>query len=546
MPFLPIVERELRVAARRVSTYRNRLLAPAVLAAAVLARVLLVTVPASRPGWGTAVFQTLSCLALAFCVLEGVRKTADCLSAERREGSLGLLVLSDLKGYDVILGKLAAAALSAFYGLFAVFPILAWSLIFGGVTPGEIWRTTLALASILFFSLATGIWVSSRSRSASRAMAATFCLLLLFLIVPGPMKPSLMAPASPAYAFFGAAEAIYGAHPLAYWVSLFLTQAFSWYLLRRASVTITHLREEETPEPSPSRWRLSWFQSRAQEIKRRAKLRAELLDTNPVCWLASRNQGSSRLVWLLVILAGAGLVTRICLPDSILGSPATRARASDVDFIFAAFALLINSAFKVFLAAQACHCLAEARRNNTLEVLLCAPMSVEQILNGQILSLKRMFLKPVLLLLFFEMAGLFWGIREAFGPSLGTPGHLRLVDAVAFAEAAFVIFFLLDMQGVIWAGIWFGLCSRNESRATFKTVFYVILLPFLLLVLYCFGMALFVAWPVASFVWAKLKLQERFRSLAGERLSASSGEALGWLPFEIPQIRDEPSTDQVH
>jgi ABC-type transport system involved in multi-copper enzyme maturation permease subunit len=519
------------------------MLGPAVLAAAVLGRVLLVTIPASRPQWGTAVFQTLSCLALAFCVLEGVRKTADCLSAERREGTLGLLFLTDLKGYDVILGKLAAAALSAFYGLFAVFPILAWSLILGGVTPGEIWRTVLALGNILFFSLAIGIWVSSRSRSASRAMAATVCLLLLILIVPAPTTLSLLAPVSPAYAFFGAPDALYGPNPLAYWVSLLLTQVFGWCLLGRASATITRLREEDNPEPGPSPWRLSWFQSRSEEVRRRAKLRTELLDANPVCWLSSRHQGAGRLVWFLVVLAGTGLVARICLPASFMARFSATS-AGSLDFMFAAFALLINSAFKVFLAAQACHCLAEARRNNTLEVLLCAPMSVGQILHGQILSLKRMFLKPMLLLLFFEMVGLFWGLREWFGPSAAVPGHLRLVDAVAFAEAALVIFFLLDMQGVAWAGIWFGLCSRNESRATFKTIFYVILLPCLLLILYCLGVALFLAWPVASFVWARLKLQERFRSLAGERLG-SGGEASGWLPFEIPQIRDEPSADQV-
>jgi ABC-type transport system involved in multi-copper enzyme maturation permease subunit len=541
MSLPPIVERELRVAARRVGTYRNRMLTPALLALAMIGRVLLVTVPPSRPQWGKAVFQTLTSLALVFCVLEGVRKTADCLSAERREGTLGLLFLTDLKGHDVILGKLAAASLSAIYGLLALVPILAWSLIFGGVTPGEIWRIVLALASILFFSLAAGIWVSSRSRSAGRAMAGTFGLLLLFLVVPAPMTQGLWAPFSPAYAFFGAPDAIYSANPLAYWVSLLLTQIFSWSLLARASATITHLHEEENAGHRPSPWRLGSPPSPSKHTRRRAKLRTELLGTNPVCWLASRNPGSSYLVWFLVVLVGTGLICRIFVPPSVVRY-ATVSWWGSVDFMFVAFALVMNSGVKILLASQACRCLAEARRNNTLEVLLCAPMTVEQILQGQILSLKRRFLKPVLLLLAIEMAGLFWALRESFGPSAGVPGHLRLSDAVAFAEAAFVIFFLVDMQGVAWAGIWFGLCSRNESQATFKTIFYVVLLPFLLLILYCLGIALFLAWPVASLVWARLKLQEQFRALAGQR-AAFAGEASGWLPFKIPEIKDEPLAD---
>src|SRR5581483_6065834 len=96
-----------------------------------------------------------------------------------------------------------------------------------------------------------------------------------------------------------------------------------------------------------------------------------------------------------------------------------------------------------------------------------------------------------------------------------------------FAVAAFIVCFLLDLQGVVWAGIWFGLCSKNESGATFKTIFFAILLPLFLLVLYCVGVALFIAWPVVTFVWARLKLQENFRSLAGQHLTAS-GETSGW------------------
>ena len=91
-----------------------------------------------------------------YCLFCGVRLTADCLSEEKREGTLGLLFLTDLKGYDVVLGKLAATSLNSFYGVLAVVPMLALPLLLGGVTPGEFWRMALVALNTLFFSLARG------------------------------------------------------------------------------------------------------------------------------------------------------------------------------------------------------------------------------------------------------------------------------------------------------------------------------------------------------------------------------------------------------
>jgi hypothetical protein len=78
--------------------------------------------------------------------------------------------------------------------------------------------------------------------------------------------------------------------------------------------------------------------------------------------------------------------------------------------------------------------------------------------------------------------------------------------------------------------------------ATFKTVFYIIVVPMLLLVLYCVGPVLFVAWPIAAYYWARLQLQEHFRFLAGLRL-VSSGNLTAWLPFHVPNLPEEPHPD---
>jgi ABC-type transport system involved in multi-copper enzyme maturation permease subunit len=153
MPFLPIVERELRVAARRRATYWLRLFA--VLAAVTVWFTLLIAVRHSMGSVERALmlFHSVGVLALAASLVAGVFLTADSLSEERREGTLGLLFLTDLRGHDVVLGKLIATSLHAFYALLAILPLLAAPLLMGGVTGAEFWRVTLVLITSLFLSL---------------------------------------------------------------------------------------------------------------------------------------------------------------------------------------------------------------------------------------------------------------------------------------------------------------------------------------------------------------------------------------------------------
>src|SRR5689334_20580853 len=112
MTFLPIVQRELLVASRRHSTYTTRLIVALV---AVVIGLFCYIANLRTPAHLVAnyIFRGLSVLALLYCLAAGRRSTADCLSEEKREGTLGLLFLTKLKGYDVIFGKLTATSLNS-------------------------------------------------------------------------------------------------------------------------------------------------------------------------------------------------------------------------------------------------------------------------------------------------------------------------------------------------------------------------------------------------------------------------------------------------
>jgi ABC-type transport system involved in multi-copper enzyme maturation permease subunit len=157
MTFLPVVERELRVASRRRATYWLR----SILGLGMVLLWFFMLIAGQRSlstfAMGQMLFITTGILALGFCILAGVFLTADCLSEEKREGTLGLLFLTELNGFDVVLGKLLATSLHAIYGVLTVLPLLALPLVIGGVTAGEFWRVTLVLLVTLLLSLSLGL-----------------------------------------------------------------------------------------------------------------------------------------------------------------------------------------------------------------------------------------------------------------------------------------------------------------------------------------------------------------------------------------------------
>ena len=168
MTFLPIVQRELRATARRRATYWMRL-AIALLATCVGAGTFIVTLGSvTSQQTGQFIFRGLSGLLLLYGLAYGRRATADCLSSEKREGTLGLLFLTDLKGHDVVLGKLTATSLNGFYGLLAALPVLAVCLLMGGITSGEFWRMVLVLVDTFLLSLSIGMLGSALTRSEER------------------------------------------------------------------------------------------------------------------------------------------------------------------------------------------------------------------------------------------------------------------------------------------------------------------------------------------------------------------------------------------
>src|SRR5437899_5562345 len=148
----PVIDRELRGRARQGATYWARYGAAGI---AIIFALHLSTTLSSRagvPGAGASTFISLGWVALLAACAAFVL-TADSISSERREGTLGLLFLTGLRTHDIVFSKLVAAGLAAVFSILGALPAMALAILWGGVTGVQVVRTAMSLLAILFLSL---------------------------------------------------------------------------------------------------------------------------------------------------------------------------------------------------------------------------------------------------------------------------------------------------------------------------------------------------------------------------------------------------------
>ncbi|MFO1460391.1 MAG: ABC transporter permease subunit [Verrucomicrobiota bacterium] len=162
-----VVQRELRELARRPVLSGTRILGAGFTMAA-----MWLAWERAEPGPGTGgrgFFYGLNrLLFLAIWLLAPVL-TADCLSREKREGTLGLLMLTPLRPIDVVVGKALSQAVFAATFVLAALPVLIVPVLLGGVLWLDAFRMFLYQMAALGLALASGLAASSVTTSGWRA-----------------------------------------------------------------------------------------------------------------------------------------------------------------------------------------------------------------------------------------------------------------------------------------------------------------------------------------------------------------------------------------
>lgn len=476
MTFLPLVSLELRAAARRKSTYRLRRWT-ALIAFIVALFFILIGAFGSRDA-GQSLFGFLKTFAIGFTLLAGIFLTPDCISEEKREGTLGLLFLTDLRGYDVVLGKFISRSLNAFYGLFGLLPVAAISLLLGGLTGGEFWRTILALLNLLFITLLSGVFISSLVRQSRSATSGTV-LFIIFMLAVLPFVSQLstvpyfpkvltsLAYLSPVFPYIWSDDILYRTHRSLYWNSLLASHLFGWFLLAFTSWLLPRIWQDKTIG-SQRKGIFSRLQRQGRGTPaQRAKAREKLLPINPILWLIGDEPLMRIAIWTIVAIWGFVIIVASWF-DEKEAMPIPMGGTKIFGFVI-----------KLIFTSQACRFFIESRKNGALELLLTTPLSSRDIVRGQWLALRRIFLWPLIVFALLNLTPLVFivcralagaGLYQALGPIAGAISFLLVT-------LWFTAGLLADVFTIGWVGMWLALTAKKPNLAPAWTILAVLILP---------------------------------------------------------------------
>jgi ABC-type Na+ efflux pump permease subunit len=546
LPWLPVAERELRVVARRPWTYGSRMMAALVAVGIAGYLFWLFSHFTVSGGTGHQIFFMLAQFSFLYCLFVGVGSTADCLSREKREGTMGLLFLTHLHSHDIVIGKLLATSLNAIYGLMATLPVFAICLLIGGVQPGEFGRMVLALFNAAFFSLSVGLLVSACARQEHRATQTASGVMVLFGFVCPVLGEYLRVKTSAVeWGLFlkslSPAQTVdFSSIPTAgvkyFWWSLLAVHLLAWTALILACWILPRSWQDKVTGPRPVLWRDRWRQWTLGTPERRRALRLRLLKINPFFWLAARGGAVLSETWLafgmvVLLAAWSGWFFKGTVPTFV---------------ICVITAVILHALLKMQVCAAACERLAEDKHAGALEILLGTPLAVREILRGQWLALTRQFAAPFVAIISTTLVMLVVAL-QAREPDFIDGPKASLNCWLTFGASSVML--LADIIALGWVGMWQALRAKQVMQARSQGLISILFVPWLFLVLIVTSLAilasmgkgpwmggmqfihlllLWFSFGIATNIWfafrARRKLYAHFRTLATERFQPARKE----------------------
>jgi len=483
MTLLPVVARELRVASRKRWNYWGRTVAAGV-TMAVGAWFMLLGTEMGMLKLGSALFGVTTGCAMIFAALTGTLFCADTVASERREGTLGLLFLTDLKGYDVLLGKLSASSLGGLFYLVAVVPVMAVAILMGGVSGAEYGRVVVILMSVLLTSLSLGMLASTFTTDSKRASGTS----VLFMILLGALFPALagilywladdkvmaettrdawvkaLVNMTPISAYFGAYDSEYRREPFQFWTGVGFTLGTGGLALLIAARRLPHLWQDQGMGRERRGLMARLDALRWPDEASRQRWRTRMLELGPMVWLTGRFWMRGVTVWAVLGLMAVGFL--------VLGWVVGK------DFydvgVYYAVSLILHLLMKLWIASEAPRQFHEDRRDGGMELILSTPLTVQEILDGRIRALRWQFEKPVLLVLAVDVVFLVAGLAQR---ESGRPDEWLLV------MLARMFLLVLDAYALAWTGMEAGM-KATGTRTTGWPVFKVIGVPWLTVMMF--------------------------------------------------------------
>lgn len=506
MGCLPIIQRELTVAARRRETWALRLLFAGGLGMAYIAAMFFE--PGSFRNRGATALAFLAFTGFSLSLGAGAYLTADAISFERREGTLGLLFLTPLNGLQLVLGKVVTHSLQVVLAVLGAIPFLFLPVVVGGVTWGEVARVVLVLVLTLLVSLAVGIFWSTLANEAQNTAMGSLASMLLLSLLPWiwTMIEALFSGrvASWSYGRFlsplalmiqafeddyqspgGASTSGFSGTDL-FWISAVIQATLAvvlvglagWRLMRSWRLdpgTAKPIASKKT-EPATD---LALAAEVPETVSAPGKRSSGSWDPTgssrlgeqpPLIWLAQRSVEVGRGFQILQVCLGSFFVVML-----VTSVTSTRWQEGFVAALLTAYATHILC--RVHFAWASVRWLHDHRRSGALELLLTTPVAEADVIEAHHTALRRGHRRSLVML--FSMNALLQLMILLFRQPLHIDENALRMFSIFFVGGAIVT--KMDFSTLRWLGLREALRQPTSSKAASRVFTYVYAVPFLAL-----------------------------------------------------------------
>jgi len=369
----PVVSRELRAESRRPVNFWLRVLAAGVIIVVFASLISTSQLDASQIG--LALFSVLhSTLLFGFWIVAPLM-TADCVSGEKREGTLGLLFLTPLSVLDVIAGKSAIHILRACTLFLAAAPVLVLPFVLGGVSWMQALDSLKEEGMALLLGVAAGVYASTKGGTTVQVMvmAEGYALGLAITSYVGTLIISSVA-RNLLLGFAG-----YFALTLFFKLTLFR------FVVGSSVRLLSRTWHKESAAPERPRWVEIFSGSEFwRDLFRWDTSRT--LDRNPMAWLQEYSWTARLTKWGWFIL--------FLLADLVVMTDLEGRR-------FLKWLPILTGALALGVAFSAAGSFRRERQTGLLEILLVTPISTSKVIGGRLWGMFSNYLPALLALLVY-------------------------------------------------------------------------------------------------------------------------------------------------
>jgi ABC-type Na+ efflux pump permease subunit len=414
--------------------------------------------------FGLLLFQIVAFVQLLLTIFFATVSAAGAISQEKDRRTFVLLLLTDMRDYEIVVGKMLGALLPITIQLLVTAPVLAMLLLLGGIDPEQVLQAVLVLAASAVAAGSLGALIALWRERTFQALALSVLFLVLYICVTqalgviGPIlaidvdwfrvqgwldpfvtMQTVLGP--PAGGWGGLAPAYGFVIVMLGWCALL--NGIGIWKLRKWNPSGEPIMQREGPQDLMDT-------DESIEMEKRAKAhaapgQARKVWHNPVLWREIRTLAYGRRPVLVKFAFGLVFALILYFAVSELNRPGGRTA------FVAAYGLVPAAVLSLLLvSAQAATSITSERDGGALDVLLVTDISPREFVFGKILGVfyncKEYIIPPLLL-------AVFYGIRGALAHSPAEAGAGAMLEAnfgplVAVLGALVVLFAFVTVLGI--------------------------------------------------------------------------------------------------